>query len=262
MSKSNILINKMISIFNRKYFFLIYLIIKGFFKKKGFVRYSGLTIEYNDSTSLIGMYNEIVFQECYKFIPETENPVIIDCGANIGISILYFSSEIPSASIYAFEADPNVFEILSRNIKKNNSNAILIQKAVWTSNDETLKFGGIGGDAGSLYATENIIEVKSIRLKDFIESFKEIEILKIDIEGAEIDVIKDCANSLAHINKVFIEYHSFTDKKQELDLLLNILTSSGFRYKILPARKEEKPFVRELKPKIMDLQLNLFFYRL
>lgn len=261
MGKSNIIVKKIASVFNRKFFFLIYLIIKGFFKKKGKVSYGGITIEYNDSTALIGMYNEIILQECYKFVPISDNPIIIDCGANIGVSVLYFHKTITNASIFAFEADPNVYKILSANCTKNNSKANLIQKAVWITNDETLNFGGIGADSGSLYATDNIIEVKSIRLKDYIESFSEIELLKIDIEGAEIDVIRDCANSLSHINKVFIEYHSFHNKSQELDIVLNCMSKQGFRYSILPARKERTPFIKKQRFTPMDLQLNIFFYR-
>lgn len=258
---TQIIKNNINTFFNRKLYFLLYLIANSFLRKKGKIRFQGLKIEYNDSTSLVGMYNEIILQECYKFIPTQNQPVIIDCGANIGISVLYFKKIIPSAKIYAIEADPAIFNILKKNITANQCDAELIEKAVWTSNDEILNFGGIGGDAGSLFANENCINVTSIRLKDFLEQFEEIELLKMDIEGAEIDVMKDCADSLSHINKVFVEYHSFTGKKQELDILLSIMTNQGFRYSILPARKERTPFINTHKNTFMDLQLNLFFYR-
>lgn len=248
--------------FNRKFYFLIALIVKSLFRKKGFAKFQGAKIEYNDSTALVGMYNEIILHECYKFKPLHKNPVIIDCGANIGISVLYFKKLIPESNIYAFEADPAIYKILKKNIETNNCDAQLIERAVWTSNDELLTFGGLGGDAGSLFSKENCIQVKSVRLSDFLKTFDSIDLLKIDIEGAEIEVIKDCSNALFNVQKVFVEYHSFSDHKQELDVILNIMTNQGFRYSILPARKEKTPFLNIAKKPFMDLQLNLFFFRI
>ncbi len=252
---------RLTSFFNRKYFFLIFLILRGILAKSGKIIFQGWKIRFNDANSLIGMYNEIIVQDCYKFDCESESPVIIDCGANIGISLLYFLKQNPKAQITAYEADPIIFQILKCNIEQNGYIANLIERAVWINSNEEISFGCIGADSGSLFESASTIQVKTIRLKEELARFKRIDLLKIDIEGAELEVIKDCENDLALVERVFIEYHSFNDSDQDLDVLLNIMKKAGFRYKILPARKEKSPFFYYNKEQKMDLQLNIFFFR-
>jgi FkbM family methyltransferase len=247
---------------NPNFYFLVKLIILNLIKKSGFIRLNGWKIRSIDVKSLIGMYHEIMYQEHYKFNQKSNSPLIIDCGSNIGLSVLYFNKTIKNAEIIAIEADPKIASILEENLKLNKCEAKIIQKAIWITNDEELSFGSIGGDAGSLFSEDNTTLIKSIRLKDILEAYSEIELLKIDIEGAEIEVMKDCQNNLNNVDKVFIEYHSFSSTEQQLDVLLSIMTKQGFRYKILPARKEKKPFLSVQNKETMDLQLNIFFYRL
>jgi FkbM family methyltransferase len=229
--------------------------------KTGIIKFDGLQLIYNDATALMGMYNEIFYQEHYKFISSVKEPIIIDCGANIGLSVLYFKMLAPKASVIAIEADPDVAEILKKNLEINNCQAEIVTKAVWTTNNEILSFGKAGADAGSLFSTANVTLVETIRLKDIIEKYSEIELLKIDIEGAEIDVIKDCKTVLFKVKKVFIEFHSFPDKPQQLEDILSIMVDQGFRYKILPARKMKHAFMPVKEKEMMDLQLNIFFQK-
>jgi tRNA1(Val) A37 N6-methylase TrmN6 len=62
-------------------------------------------------------YAEIFEKGIYTFNSTNPNPVIIDCGANMGLSLLFFSINYPNAKIYAFEPDVSVLEYLERNIK-------------------------------------------------------------------------------------------------------------------------------------------------
>lgn len=66
----------------------------------------------------------------------------------------------------------------------------------------------------------------------------------MDIEGAETEVLKDCENSLKNVNNIFIEYHSFIDKEQNLDLVLSILAKNGFRYFVKSAVHNKYPFLK------------------
>jgi len=229
--------------------------------KAGIAKADGMKIQYNDAKAYTGMYNEIILQEHYKFIPSKKSPLIIDCGANIGLSVLYFHKLVPDARIIAIEADPDIAAILEQNVKANGCHAEIIAKAAWTTDGEKISFGKAGADAGSLYSLENTVTVETMRLKDLLDAQADIELLKIDIEGAEIEVIKDCGASLAKADKIFVEFHSFPGKPQELDVLLKILSDQGFRYKILPARRVEQPFMHMHDKDPMDVQLNIFFYK-
>ncbi len=209
----------------------------------------------------MGMYNEIIYQELYKFKSVEKKPVIIDVGSNIGISILYFNELFPNSKIIGIEADPTVFGILKKNTENIKSDLELHNKAVWNSENEILQFGSTGADAGSLFAKENLINVETICLSSILKKYEEIDMLKIDIEGAEKEVIEECKNYLNRVKHIFVEFHSFPEMPQELENILKTISSLGFRYKVLPARKEKNPFIKTTNPPEMDLQLNLFFYK-
>jgi hypothetical protein len=53
----------------------------------------------------------------------------------------------------------------------------------------------------------------------------EIDMLKLDIEGAEVDVIVDCLDRLHNIHNVLVEYHSFRWHKQRIDELLHAVNT-------------------------------------
>jgi FkbM family methyltransferase len=245
--------------------FIWYSIIYG--SKKRFVsrtiHFNHLTIYIADTLSFIWQYKEIFADENYKFKSNSLNPVIYDCGANVGMSSLFFSVKYPTAKIKAFEADPNIAKILKENLEKNNCVDIeVIDKAVWINNNG-IEISLEGADGSSIYSKNNVTEVPSIRLKDLIENEKKIDMLKIDIEGAEHEVLKDCENSLSNVENIFIEYHSFSNSNQNLSEILQILEANNFRYFIKPVNDREIPFINRTNKSnpAMDLQLNIYAYK-
>ena len=83
------------------------------FVKKRFQPYStsflGHKLYVHDQASFRLGYKELFRHETYKFLATKQAPKIIDCGTNIGMSIIYFKTLYPDASITAFEADPFIF---------------------------------------------------------------------------------------------------------------------------------------------------------
>ena len=86
-------------------------------------------------------------------------------------------------------------------------------------------------------------------------------LLKIDIEGAEYEVLKDCSSELFRVKKIFIEYHSWNNSEQRLSEILAILEENKFRYYIEDIGKRKHPFIENGKDLKMDLQLNIFGYK-
>jgi FkbM family methyltransferase len=213
-----------------------------------------------DSVSFHSSFREIFSQEIYKFNSSIKKPIIVDCGSNYGVSIVYFKSLYPGAKIIGVEADPHIFKLLNSNIKaRNYQDVSLINKAVLANaNGGTVSFYSEGADGGRVHTIEHNkakVEVEAVCLDDLFD--EQIDFLKIDIEGAETEVICSCTK-LDRVSQVFIEYHSFKDSEQTLNAILEKLTSSGFRYYIHTIKCSPRPLLQEELNLGMDLQLNIF----
>ena len=223
--------------------------------------FQGNEIQFPDAASFTAMYEEIFFKNVYTFSSEKTSPFIIDCGANIGVSVLYFKTLYPQSEIIAFEPDKNIFNYLKKNINSfKHENVTLINSGVWIEEKE-LEFHFEGADAGrivnqKLESNHYVDKIKVEKLSKYIG--KEVDFLKIDIEGAELEVLKEIEQKLHFVNNIFIEYHSFTSKTQELDVLLNLLSRNGFRYYIYSAAYiRTKPFLDKTDFLSMDCLLNI-----
>lgn len=232
-------------------------------KQEGEIILFGKKLYYHYGLAFYDTYREIFEKKIYEFKTNNPKPIIIDCGANMGLSVLYFSKNYPSAEILAFEPDETVFPFFEKNILSQNiKNVELFKKAVWTEESE-LNFytdNGLGGRVGVEFKNQIPRIIKSVRLKDFLN--RPIEMLKIDIEGPEYLILKDCEDLLFNINHIFIEYHSFYDEEQHLDDLLNILKRQGFRYHLKESFSRQRPFIDNiLVNEKFDLAINVFAYK-
>lgn len=219
-------------------------------------------VELVDSLSFLSMYQEIFEKGIYQFKSDHNSPKIIDCGANIGLSILYFKQLYPECKITAFEPDPKIFQLLTNNVNNFNLSQVeLINKAVWNC-ETTLDFMSDNADGGRLVAMDfqsKKYQVQTIRLREFLQ--ENIDLLKIDIEGAETEVLYDCADLLHNVKNLFLEYHSFNNQKQTLPQILKILDESNFRIHIQPGIISSQPFLGRHIHMGMDMQLNIFAFR-
>ena len=221
----------------------------------------GKKIAFVDSASFLYQFDEIFSNELYRFSTSSETPLIYDCGANIGLSVLYFKMLYPKSIVKAFEAEQSIAKILVDNVKKNClENVIVENKAVWNNNCK-INFGSDGSDGSSIFRSENTTVVDAIRLKDYLDKESVISLLKLDVEGAEIDILKDCKGSLNNVERIFIEYHSFMKTKQKLDIILKILTELSFKYFLQPISESRSPFINSNKKYHMDFQINIFAFK-
>jgi len=221
----------------------------------------GEKFTFTDNISFIDAYNEIFINEIYKFRTDenSQEKLIIDCGANIGLSALYFSEKYPNHEIICFEPDPIIFEILEQNLSTRKNNGIVLKnKAIWISEDD-LTFFRDGAMAGSFFESLNRskIKVQSEKLSKYLN--RKVDLLKIDIEGAEVEVLKANELLLENVNNIFVEYHSYIGREQQLDIILKVLTKSGFRYQIKEAYASKNPFWENLAIcGNMEMALNIF----
>ena len=224
----------------------------------------GYKIIIPDVASFKFMYDEIFEKQIYKFYTSNNSPRIIDAGANIGLSVIFFKKLYPNAIIEAFDPDPKIFSILQKNIEAFSfENVKLHNTGLWNSDNE-LTFYSEGADAGRIIEesdTNNIIKAKFTSLRPFING--KIDLLKIDIEGAEDVVLEDINDLLINVDRIFIEYHSFPNKRQSLYKILSILEVAGFRINMnTPGLVSQQPFVKVNMYNGMDMQLNIYAFKL
>jgi FkbM family methyltransferase len=189
--------------------------------------------------TLYYLFNEIFVTNEYAFKTEVKEPLFIDCGANLGMSILYFKKMFPDSKIIAFEANPRVFDLLSLNIKENKlSNVSIHNLALYSEEKEISFFAGDNTLEGSVISTrggQNEIKVKATKLSNYLKDFDSVDLIKIDVEGAEKEIINDLFDSKT-INKAkeyFIEYHHNIDgEASNLSTFLQRFELNGFRYNI------------------------------
>lgn len=223
----------------------------------------GKPFKFIDTASFCFIYDEVFKKEIYQFKTDHKQPYIIDAGANVGLSVLYFKKLYPDAEIVAFEPDEKVFAALDFNVKSFGlKNVELVRKALWNE-ETTLEFMAEGADAGRVAVkndTTQLVQVPTERLRKYLN--KKVDFLKIDIEGAETTVLEDCADLLQNVERIFVEYHSFVDKPQELHQLLLFLASAGFRYNVQHIGVfSGNPLMKINNYLGMDNQLNIFAVR-
>lgn len=222
-----------------------------------------ITVAYKRPYELLHTYREIFGREIYRFTAAGEQPLIIDCGSNIGMSVLYFKNLYPNATVIAFEPDENNFDLLRKNVELNKLRYVdLHQSAVWINNG-TISFDANESEASRISEQkENSKEVKCERLADLLAQHATIDFLKIDIEGAEWEVIKDCAQALKPVKHMFLEYHGKTYETQKLNEILQIVRDNGFSVYVQNAADTlQHPFVNKTTATPFDVQLNLYCYK-
>jgi FkbM family methyltransferase len=175
----------------------------------------------NDVSGLGCVYEIVTINEyiLHNFVNKVDKN-FIDIGANCGVATIILAKQNPLSTIYSFEPDPNLFKILLNNIEINNlKNVKVFNKAVTKKNIKQIKLsfhpdysGGNTTYLNNLFSNGfNSIMVDCISLDEIINenAIQEIELLKIDCEGAEYDIIYDSEYFVNKIVKNMVgEFHN------------------------------------------------------
>jgi FkbM family methyltransferase len=231
-----------------------------YYNKPGVFHLKNRNFHFTNGPELLHSLKEIFVGDIYKIKFDTPAPYIIDCGANMGLSVLYYKHIAPNARIIAFEPDVNNFELLKKNVEGLPEVKILNQ-AIWKENT-TLKFAASGTLSSKIVTdtTAQTINVQAVRLRDYL--VEPVDFLKLDIEGAEYEVLKDCGESIKLAKNIFIEYHGHFNTLNQLNEILDLLVRNQFAYYIKEADfVYPTPFFREQTNKMYDVQLNIFCFK-
>lgn len=189
------------------------------------------TVFYENSEEYHQLKREIFSQDMYYFESDSPAPVIIDAGAHIGLSTLYFKQIFTGAKITAIEPNPESFKFLEKNIFENQlADVTAINAALSTESGQKTFFRDKTSEKwhstasfikGSWAGTQKSegFEVQTHTLAEFVT--QPIDFLKMDIEGFEQLVLTASRESLPVIKKMAIEFHPH--KSQSLKKLVELI---------------------------------------
>ena len=152
-----------------------------------------------------------VFVSAEYALPERCDPtIIVDAGSNIGLSVLYFRARFPRARIIAIEPDPDAFARLRENTRDLTA-VDLVNVALADREGEATLYGGTESWARSLTPGADRPGRTNVRTTTLDALSQElaldrIDVLKLDIEGAEVQVLTSSAQ-LARVRVLIFEYH-------------------------------------------------------
>lgn len=184
-------------------------------------------------------FDEVVVREIYESVVRstTSCEYVLDLGANIGLTTLYLAAAFPRCHIISVEPDFGNQEVLNCNVRllTECGRCEVVHGAVWNTNT-TLSLmpppGGIGYDAitVSQEAREPTCQVNAYTVDTLMSMhrFPRIDILKVDIEGAEAEVFRDDPDWLDRVNAITIEFHGRSRHDSRFD---EIVTNRGFLVK-------------------------------
>lgn len=189
------------------------------------------SFEYADAMSAWPQWDDIFVRHALAFETDEPAPRIIDCGANIGLASLYYKRRYPRARLTAVEADPALAAVCERNLTRSGlTDFDVLAAAAWTSGG-TVQFICEGTDSGSVASVGSSVKgairtVPAMRLRDQLDG--SVDLLKVDIEGAELQVLEDCADRLHHVRAIALDVHEFDPTRRQTGKIFELLGRAGF----------------------------------
>jgi FkbM family methyltransferase len=166
-------------------------------------------------SSDVDAYGQIFVDADYDFVADPPPRTIVDAGANIGLAAVYFANRYPRSTTIALEPEPGNFRMLAQNAAPY-PNIVPVQAALWNRNEAIELFdpglgdwsfmtgAGTGSVPGKACGT-----VRAMTLDTLIDEYglDRIDVLKMDIEGAESEVFEDASSWIDRVDALIIELH-------------------------------------------------------
>lgn len=198
--------------------------VRGLFERRRANRHGNSTITtrlsafpmfVRQGTSDLLVFDQVFIDREYRCIDHLKNVrLIIDAGANVGYSSAYLLTRFPDSRVVALEPDPANFVGLCRNLRPWSDRATLVQAALW-SEPAMLDFRAettATGDEWGRQVEARVGDVRALDMPSLIAQHGPIDLLKIDIEGAEKHVFAADVSWLDSVRNIVIELHSENDR--------------------------------------------------
>ena len=170
-------------------------------------------LKMRDSGGDMFIFHEVLNQGVYQVKPEwlkRKPETIIDLGANIGLTSLYLASQFSDAKIISVEPHPETVSLLRHNLACLGPRAQILEAAVSDqSGAAVLHLADEAYNASLTRQTEKSVQVQSVTMDEILEkhNLTHIDILKVDIEGAEKKLFSNFPSWLKKVDFLMIEMH-------------------------------------------------------
>jgi FkbM family methyltransferase len=156
---------------------------------------------------------EVLCDKCY-FIPSSMLPpekvrVVLDCGANIGITSLFLAAQYPNARIYSIEPDPGNFALLKRNVCQEKRILPISGALVGSPRDQVYLTTDAPAWGNSIATSKIGVAVNAWTIDEICQEneLTHIDLLKVDIEGAEKELFAN-GQFLKRVSCGIVELHN------------------------------------------------------
>lgn len=187
---------------------------------------------------------EVVFIKVYNEVTEALNDCefIIDLGGNIGLASRFFASRYPGSQVLAVEPEEQNLELYRRNMRCiPEYRWEVLQAAMWRADEQVnLSAPPNNSDCGpefdsiqvGTYTGSGEKTVPGLTMKSLIKrsGFPRVDLLKIDIEGAEVELFHGDLSWLDRVRAIAIEFHSDARLRSRFDA---VMTERGFNIREL-----------------------------
>ena len=200
----------------------------------------GYRVPYPNQSHAFFLLHELFVNLSYAFDPPSPAPRIVDCGANIGMSVVFFKAWSPDASIVAIEPDATAFDYLRELVRLNELKNVELMNAAIARQRGTAAFYSASGDPAGVRASlhadwggSTSTTVKTIALSDVIDHA--VDFLKLDVEGAEYEAIDDLdgRNRLKWIRELVVECHELHGDSAPRQRLVDQLERAGLHMSVV-----------------------------
>lgn len=235
------------SLFNKFTLFVLYLKFRlnaSFYRRFPKPEYVGNvfdnSIAFNSYETFLYSFKEIFIYQVYRFTTTQKSPTIIDCGSNIGLSVLFFKLICPDAKVLAFEPEPQNVGFLQRNVFNNQLENVLVYPLALSNKvgeelfrKNNVEEGSLRGSLFSFRGNENTIKVQTAMLSQYIN--EPVALVKMDIEGAELLVIAELIlkDKMHFIDQLILEYHQVKEGA-DVQVLIDLMKKNNHNCKVLP----------------------------
>ena len=159
-------------------------------------------------TTDVSTYSSILLRGQYAFDLPFSPKLIVDAGANVGMASIYFAHRYPGAKIIAVEAESSNFDILARNVRAYPT-IVPVHAALWNRDGEiSVSEPELFGEWGFITSEGPGVKVRAITMQTLMREMhiKSIDLLKVDIEGAEKELFETC-EWMQDVRCLMIELH-------------------------------------------------------